>query len=69
MRARRFHDVARPYGLGEHGSAGRDAAHSEAAGDDVAHGAAHRVATKPDLVVLVDFGVFNLRLATTLRRD
>ena len=28
----------------------------------------HLVATKPDLVVLVDFGVFNLRLAMTLRR-
>ena len=28
----------------------------------------HLVATKPDLVVLVDFGVFNLRLAQTLRR-
>jgi lipid-A-disaccharide synthase len=28
----------------------------------------HIAATKPDLVVLVDFGVFNLRLATTLRR-
>ena len=26
------------------------------------------VASKPDLVVLVDFGVFNLRLANTLRR-
>ena len=30
--------------------------------------AAHIMATKPDLVVLVDFGVFNLRLASTLRR-
>ncbi len=28
----------------------------------------HLLATKPDLVVLVDFGVFNLRLANTLRR-
>lgn len=28
----------------------------------------HVAATKPDLVVLVDFGVFNLRLAMTLRR-
>jgi lipid-A-disaccharide synthase len=28
----------------------------------------HIVATKPDLVVLVDFGAFNLRLALTLRR-
>lgn len=28
----------------------------------------HIAATKPDLVVLVDFGVFNLRLATTLKR-
>jgi lipid-A-disaccharide synthase len=28
----------------------------------------HIVAAKPDLVVLVDFGVFNLRLASTLRR-
>ena len=28
----------------------------------------HIRATKPDLVVLVDFGVFNLRLASTLRR-
>jgi len=28
----------------------------------------HVIATKPDLVVLVDFGVFNLRLAMTLRR-
>lgn len=28
----------------------------------------HLVATKPDLVVLVDFGVFNLRLAMSLRR-
>jgi lipid-A-disaccharide synthase len=28
----------------------------------------HIVATKPDLVVLVDFGAFNLRLAATLRR-
>lgn len=28
----------------------------------------HVRATKPDLVVLVDFGVFNLRLANTLRR-
>ncbi|MEO6834413.1 MAG: hypothetical protein ABI231_00680, partial [Candidatus Tumulicola sp.] len=28
----------------------------------------HIAAAKPDLVVLVDFGVFNLRLATTLRR-
>lgn len=28
----------------------------------------HIRATKPDLVVLVDFGVFNLRLANTLRR-
>lgn len=28
----------------------------------------HLVATKPDLVILVDFGVFNLRLAMTLRR-
>jgi lipid-A-disaccharide synthase len=28
----------------------------------------HIVASKPDLVVLVDFGVFNLRLANTLRR-
>lgn len=28
----------------------------------------HLVASKPDLVVLVDFGVFNLRLANTLRR-
>jgi lipid-A-disaccharide synthase len=30
--------------------------------------AAHIVATKPDLVILVDFGVFNLRLARQLRR-
>ncbi|HEY2553957.1 MAG TPA: hypothetical protein VGI15_01800 [Candidatus Cybelea sp.] len=30
--------------------------------------AAHIVASKPDLVVLVDFGVFNLRLARQLRR-
>jgi lipid-A-disaccharide synthase len=30
--------------------------------------AAHILASKPDLVVLVDFGVFNLRLASTLRR-
>jgi len=30
--------------------------------------AAHVGSTKPDLVVLVDFGVFNLRLASTLRR-
>jgi lipid-A-disaccharide synthase len=28
----------------------------------------HLIETKPDLVVLVDFGVFNLRLASTLRR-
>ncbi|MBV8196559.1 MAG: hypothetical protein JO263_00355 [Candidatus Eremiobacteraeota bacterium] len=28
----------------------------------------HVIASKPDLVVLVDFGVFNLRLASTLRR-
>lgn len=28
----------------------------------------HLIASKPDLVVLVDFGVFNLRLASTLRR-
>lgn len=28
----------------------------------------HLAASKPDLVVLVDFGVFNLRLANTLRR-
>jgi lipid-A-disaccharide synthase len=28
----------------------------------------HIIASKPDLVVLVDFGVFNLRLASTLRR-
>jgi lipid-A-disaccharide synthase len=28
----------------------------------------HVAASKPDLVVLVDFGVFNLRLAQTLRR-
>ena len=28
----------------------------------------HVIAAKPDLVVLVDFGVFNLRLASTLRR-
>jgi lipid-A-disaccharide synthase len=28
----------------------------------------HILASKPDLVVLVDFGVFNLRLASTLRR-
>ncbi|MGB9653307.1 MAG: hypothetical protein WCB01_16015, partial [Candidatus Cybelea sp.] len=28
----------------------------------------HIRASKPDLVVLVDFGVFNLRLASTLRR-
>jgi lipid-A-disaccharide synthase len=28
----------------------------------------HIVASKPNLVVLVDFGVFNLRLANTLRR-
>jgi lipid-A-disaccharide synthase len=30
--------------------------------------AVHIAASKPDLIVLVDFGVFNLRLATTLRR-
>ena len=30
--------------------------------------AAHIVATKPDLVILVDFGVVNLRLARQLRR-
>jgi lipid-A-disaccharide synthase len=30
--------------------------------------ARHIMASKPDLVVLVDFGVFNLRLASTLRR-
>jgi lipid-A-disaccharide synthase len=30
--------------------------------------ARHLLASKPDLVVLVDFGVFNLRLASTLRR-
>ncbi len=30
--------------------------------------ASHLMASKPDLVVLVDFGVFNLRLASTLRR-
>jgi lipid-A-disaccharide synthase len=30
--------------------------------------ASHIAATKPDLVVLVDFGVFNLRLAKQLRR-
>ena len=30
--------------------------------------AAYIIASKPDLVVLVDFGVFNLRLASTLRR-
>jgi lipid-A-disaccharide synthase len=28
----------------------------------------HITASKPDLVILVDFGVFNLRLASTLRR-
>src|SRR5271169_1420907 len=28
----------------------------------------HLAKTKPDLIVLVDFGVFNLRLAMTLRR-
>jgi lipid-A-disaccharide synthase len=28
----------------------------------------HLAASKPDLIVLVDFGVFNLRLANTLRR-
>ncbi|MBV9263245.1 MAG: hypothetical protein JO324_02915 [Candidatus Eremiobacteraeota bacterium] len=28
----------------------------------------HLIASKPDVVVLVDFGVFNLRLASTLRR-
>jgi lipid-A-disaccharide synthase len=28
----------------------------------------HLIASKPDLVILVDFGVFNLRLASTLRR-
>ena len=28
----------------------------------------HIMASTPDLVVLVDFGVFNLRLASTLRR-
>jgi lipid-A-disaccharide synthase len=28
----------------------------------------HLIASKPDVIVLVDFGVFNLRLATTLRR-
>jgi lipid-A-disaccharide synthase len=28
----------------------------------------HLAASKPDLIVLVDFGVFNLRLASTLRR-
>lgn len=28
----------------------------------------HLLTSKPDLVVLVDFGVFNLRLASTLRR-
>jgi lipid-A-disaccharide synthase len=28
----------------------------------------HLIESKPDLVVLVDFGVFNLRLASTLRR-
>ncbi|MBV8489194.1 MAG: hypothetical protein JO199_01600 [Candidatus Eremiobacteraeota bacterium] len=31
--------------------------------------AAHVARTKPDLVVLVDFGVFNLRLARWLRRE
>jgi lipid-A-disaccharide synthase len=30
--------------------------------------AVHIIRSKPDLVVLVDFGVFNLRLASTLRR-
>jgi lipid-A-disaccharide synthase len=30
--------------------------------------AAHIKASRPDLVILVDFGVFNLRLASTLRR-
>lgn len=30
--------------------------------------ARHMMVSKPDLVVLVDFGVFNLRLASTLRR-
>src|SRR5580700_6852171 len=30
--------------------------------------ALHVVQSKPDLVVLVDFGAFNLRLASTLRR-
>ena len=29
--------------------------------------ALHLAAEKPDLIVLVDFGVFNLRLAKTLR--
>ncbi len=28
----------------------------------------HLIASKPDLIVLVDFGVFNLRLVSTLRR-
>ena len=35
---------------------------------DVAHRVSHSRRSKPDLVVLVDFGVFNLRLAMTLRR-
>jgi lipid-A-disaccharide synthase len=30
--------------------------------------ASHLCASKPDVIVLVDFGVFNLRLASTLRR-
>ncbi len=54
--------------MGQHGTAGGSAAHSEIAGNDVAHGIPSLQDSKPDLVVLVDFGVFNLRLAMTLRR-
>ena len=39
MRDAGFRAVARPHGLGEHGTAGGDSAHSETARDDVADGA------------------------------
>ena len=67
MRAARVRVVARPQRVGEHGSARGDSTHSQTAAGDAAT-AAHIVASKPDLVVLVDFGVFNLRLARQLRR-
>ena len=68
MRGGGLHALARSHRLGEHGTARGDSAYSASCLPPCGAPRCISLREKPDLIVLVDFGAFNLRLAKTLRR-